>query len=171
MVWRWRWLVPSIWLFLCLATAAIFVRSECVPEGIERFRFTPSTYTATAFGWLNGRIVWVVETGNVGSFGAASYGLSLPQTFQYTSFNPSPSDPLVRKWLWAALPHGSRNPGGIIVHTWFIFFPSLALFVLTTRRAIRDRRAIREGRCAKCGYDLRATPDRCPECGTVSRST
>ncbi|MCH8881818.1 MAG: hypothetical protein IID34_18275 [Planctomycetes bacterium] len=48
-----------------------------------------------------------------------------------------------------------------------------ALVLCLTRPIYRHRRRKRKklGLCLKCGYDLRASKDRCPECGEEFGST
>ncbi len=48
-------------------------------------------------------------------------------------------------------------------------FLCVALLIApTTAWLLRWRRTShRYGQCTRCGYDLRATPDRCPECGNI----
>lgn len=57
----------------------------------------------------------------------------------------------------------------VIFPTWMPFGATLPLPLswLLTRLS---KRRFRAGCCPTCGYDLRATPNRCPECGTVPSS-
>jgi hypothetical protein len=65
--------------------------------------------------------------------------------------NVRPNDRWVRQ-IW--FPHWTLGILGII--------PLIALFL----RGARRRSRIRRGLCGECGYDLRASQHRCPECGT-----
>ncbi len=59
----------------------------------------------------------------------------------------------------------SRN---VVFPYWCALMPSLIFPTLWLARRTRHRRRRAAGRCHHCGYDLRATPGRCPECGTAA---
>lgn len=68
------------------------------------------------------------------------------------------------------LPRSSTKP--VLVKRWAVPYWSLAaltglLPLLWLFMKFRPRRRL-AGQCPHCGYDLRATPRRCPECGTAT---
>jgi hypothetical protein len=67
----------------------------------------------------------------------------------------------------------SPNLAGYFVVVPYWFWTSLSTTPLV-RLAWRRRRSVRrreKGLCSRCGYDLRATPARCPECGLSPPTT
>ena len=50
---------------------------------------------------------------------------------------------------------------------WPVAVATAVLPALWLRLTLRDRRRVKEGLCRTCGYDLRGTLERCPECGAV----
>jgi hypothetical protein len=80
--------------------------------------------------------------------------LSSAFMFIHEGVNLPRSDPPLRWWI--GVPH------------WALFVVFMIMPVVWTAQRIgaaKRHRAAR-GLCVRCGYDLRATPDRCPECGT-----
>jgi hypothetical protein len=118
--------------------------------------------------WLWGnRVVGVISDGGVIDF---VWVVERPPGVRWGWFQHPPTGERVG-WLGffvgTALPR-TVSVGGppqyfVSVPHWF----AILLFGGTSwwcwRRARRSRHP--PGTCAHCGYDLRATPDRCPECG------
>ena len=104
-----------------------------------------------------------------------------------TNFWPPPWAGRLAGFAWA----GSHPDPSAVPRFWYIAVPlwlvvaatgmaSIPAFIALRRRAIAcelwfralptaliGSRRRRSGRCPACGYDLRATPDRCPECGAA----
>jgi len=61
----------------------------------------------------------------------------------------------------------SCNSDDVTLPCWFLALLFALLPALRLRRWRIERQRNRPGFCRQCGYDLRATPLRCPECGMV----
>jgi hypothetical protein len=59
-------------------------------------------------------------------------------------------------WLWF-----------MSVPVWFFSAIFLLMPTIWCLSALIRKKMRAVGHCHDCGYDLRATPDRCPECGTI----
>ncbi len=158
-------LTTVVSLLLCMATAVLWARSYRGCDALLRPAAAGDRLCATSeFG-----VVVVELEGPV-------RGTVLPGWEYFQS-------PLPRRWPVRAgrfgfeayrggVTHFVRLPPstlhGLAVPHWclVLLFAVLPGRWLVVRRLAADaRRRAEAGLCARCGYDLRATPSQCPECG------
>jgi hypothetical protein len=74
------------------------------------------------------------------------------------------------------LPSASHVPSSgwafeLWIPFWWTALMTAVLPAVALVRWYKQRKYTRVNSCSHCGYDLRATPDRCPECGAVPAAT
>jgi hypothetical protein len=173
---RWIFIVCSaVSLLLCVALSILLVRSRFYYE---------------EFGWRSG----YHGTGRLTSYKLACKHGQIGIGSETLDYSIQINDALPRGLFWRETPAGEypllsgatqsfagfgyksvddRTPP-IAVRRLIVVMPIWVLALVLAMPAIcgfglraRRRRRIRKGLCPSCGYDLRATPGRCPECGAA----
>lgn len=165
-------LASSLLLILCIATVGLWVRSYWVYDGFVRVneqrlrngqlkQIGVNIYHASGASYVvryqvTEHLPWLEET-----------GMSTGRWFYQRSQKPAE-----RRWGFGFARVPCMNSSGqltgistdVAIPYWAL---ALAAAILPIARAAQWRRVSRASMrlCRVCGYDLRATPGRCPECG------
>jgi hypothetical protein len=162
--------LAGVSLVLCVVTVGLWVRSLDHAEMIQ-FRSVPKPKEHRFFelGWYDGRIDvdicrlpdlnWIPKQPDL--------GWRFPQETEEWSNS---------FWNPYGFHFGVGNPSnfGLAFHAGLRFWQATVLLLMLPSIWLitgPDRRNRQSGLCSNCGYDLRATPDRCPECGEVPKKT
>jgi len=155
---------------LFVATLALWVRSHFDSDGLVWWRWNRhgSLYAS------KGRLIWGVsiqdeklrEYAGDETYFSWSLGELVEPTSQLFAA-PGVRFAGFQYWVFWNGPALDRE---LIIPLWFLAGSAAVLPGVWTRRFLlkRRRRKLRDRSCCTdCGYDLRATPERCPECGAV----
>jgi hypothetical protein len=156
--------VAALSLPLFVAVCVLWVRSYRTPAK-PRFPAVDLNFGTP------GRTVWIVRA----SRGSMTLGRV---RWDDPALGGRPSSWSHGRWRFYANRHYWVDPVGKYGSLTFLTSPcwavTLVLSLLPSGRSycvVREWRRTRllgnTGRCPTCGYDLRATPDQCPECGAV----
>jgi hypothetical protein len=152
-------------LVVCLAASALWVRTYVTEDDAQRGfgDFRQATLLTQP-----GAVLYCGLPGHVLPDEKWDFHSRPRSSAQYQFVNtrlPGEWNGLGFRWGHGA---GERMPGATIVRIpiWCIVAAS-GCAAASFARAGRRRRRSAVGHCPACGYDLRATPDRCPECGAT----
>jgi hypothetical protein len=109
------------------------------------------------------------------------YRLVWPEegSFRFLFMSEGERRDLDANWTWGGISWGRMSAVGemhtaLIVPHWCVVIATSILpacWLIRSRRRLRDARRANAGQCRECGYDLRASPERCPECGRAKPGT
>jgi hypothetical protein len=161
----------AVLLVLGVAVVALWVRSYWCRDGVGIEHNAPNFWRIEVTSAPQGCVTIVYHS--------ASFP-PRPGARERWYFKRTTSPPVARwdllfsrrpvRWEFAGFVYAAPpSPRGerFRILTFPLWFASavLAAPLALAIRLIKRKRAAKSGRCLSCGYDLRATPDRCPECG------
>jgi hypothetical protein len=183
-------LLTLLSLLLCVATVALWVRSyiradfvwwhDYLSDDGQSLRHRHSTVASGNGGvWLLRQTITL--SGADYATSASAVRAAYPPGNPSLRWDPSRNLNQLRPdpGAWSGFQHTTfiqNAPGApsqqrtIRVPFWAFAAATAAppLWRVALFRRHQRRRRLAAGLCPRCGYDLRATPERCPECGTVA---
>ena len=190
--------LAALSMLLCVATCVLWVRSRTFHESLHagnksgslwmlssrgeglrlaRVLSWPTTEKFTFTRYRRGSMPSLIALDGIRTvhwerlgvsvhYGTATTRLDMfsPDTLVLTGDrNPFYDTSLPMRYWAATVPHWQ-------IAILFGLLPSLIVAVYVGRK-LRTHHREKRRLCPKCGYDLRATPNRCPECATVRKMT
>jgi hypothetical protein len=157
-------LVAITCIVVCAATAMLWIRSSRLTDRADRVHIPIAANHAAVSS--QGRL-WLFV------FGPPAAGTDPVARLDDTCTGLEPllldREVLGFTWTRAKDSNGDLRVVGV-PHVAVVIALAVPAAIITLRSVRRWRRGLR-GHCVDCGYDVRATPERCPECGSHAGST